>query len=188
MIVVMPYGNPAAKIAEQTGKPKPADLRSREGADAINRAKLFEIDLLTNVIPYVEKNYRALRDRNSRAIGGFSRGGGQTLRTAFGNMDKFAWVCCYSAYLSTDEMEGTYKHIGEHSQNTNKHLKLLWVSVGDEDFLYKHLEFVDYLKSKASITKVLSSWDIRDECKEIRGRNSTALFKLKTSITIDNFR
>jgi enterochelin esterase family protein len=149
MIIVMPYGNPAAKIAEQTGKPKPADLRAREGADAINRAKLFEIDLTTNVIPYVEKNYRALKDRNSRAIGGFSRGGGQTLRAAFGNIDKFAWVCCYSAYLSTDEMEGTYKHIGENPQNTNKQLKLLWVSVGDEDFLYKDtMKFIDYLKSK----------------------------------------
>jgi enterochelin esterase family protein len=149
MIIVMPYGNPAARIAEQTGKPKPADLRSREGADAINRAKLFEIDLITNVIPHVEKNYRALTDRDNRALGGFSRGGGQTLRAAFGNMDKFAWVCCYSAYLSTDEMEGTYKHIGENPQNTNKQLKLLWVSVGDEDFLYKDtMKFLDYLKSK----------------------------------------
>lgn len=149
MIIVMPYGNPAARIAEQTGKPKPADLRSREGDDAMKRARLFEVDLVTNVVPYVEKNYRALKDRDSRAIGGFSRGGGQTLRTAFGNMDKFAWVCCYSAYLSTDEMETAYKHIAQNAENTNKQLKVLWVSVGDEDFLYKQtVEFIDYLKSK----------------------------------------
>ena len=149
MIIVMPYGNPAARIAEQSGKPKPADLRAREGGDAMKRAKLFEVDLVTNVIPYVEKNYRVLKDRNSRAIGGFSRGGGQTLRTAFGNMDKFAWICCYSAYLSTDEMETAYKHIGQNPENTNKQLKLLWVSVGDEDFLYNQtVEFIDYLKSR----------------------------------------
>ena len=149
MIIVMPYGNPAARIAEQSGKPKPADLRSREGDDAMKRAKLFEVDLVTNVIPYVEKNYRAKKDRNSRAIGGFSRGGGQTLRTAFGNMDKFAWVCCYSAYLSTDEMESAYRHVGENPENTNKQLKLLWVSVGEDDFLYNQtVEFIDYLKSK----------------------------------------
>ena len=90
MIVVMPYGNPAARIAEQTGKPKPADIMLRDSEDAMKRAKLFEIDLVNNVIPYVEKNYRTLADRNNRAIGGFSRGGGQTLRTAFGNMDKFS--------------------------------------------------------------------------------------------------
>jgi hypothetical protein len=64
-------------------------------------------------------------------------------------MDKFAWICCYSAYLSTSEMEGAYKHIGANPEVTNNQLKLLWVSVGDEDFLYKStIEFMDYLKSK----------------------------------------
>ena len=148
MIIVMPYGNPAARIAEQTGKPKPDDLFSREGEDAVKRAKLFETDLINHVIPHVEKNYRTISDRDSRAIGGFSRGGGQTLRTAFGNMDKFSWICCYSAYLSTDEMESTYGHIGGDPEHTNKQLKLLWVSVGNEDFLYQQTtEFLDYLKA-----------------------------------------
>src|SRR6185436_10317717 len=110
MIVVMPYGNPLARIAEQTGKTKPPDMVSRDGEDAIKRAKLFETDLITKVIPYVEKNYRVKKNRDNRAIGGFSRGGGQTLRTAFGNMDKFSWICCYSAYLSTPEMESSFKN------------------------------------------------------------------------------
>ncbi|HRI80134.1 MAG TPA: alpha/beta hydrolase-fold protein [Cyclobacteriaceae bacterium] len=149
MIVVMPYGNPAARIAEQTGKSKPADLISREGADAIKRAKAFGDDMVKNVIPYIEKNYRTPGTRDTRAIGGFSRGGGQTLRTAFGNMDKFSWICCYSAYLSTPEMESDFKAIGGSPAITNKQLKLLWVSVGNEDFLYKPtVEFMDYLKSK----------------------------------------
>ena len=117
MIIVMPYGNPMARIAEQKGKPKPTDLMSRDGEDAIRRAKLFETDLIKNVIPYVEKNYRAIKNRDSRAIGGFSRGGGQTLRTAFGNMDKFSWICCYSAYLSTSEMENNFKQIGGNPEN-----------------------------------------------------------------------
>jgi enterochelin esterase family protein len=149
MIIVMPYGNPMATIAEQTGKQKPADLRSREGDDAIRRAKLFETDLVSHVIPYIEKNYRVINDRNSRAIGGFSRGGGQTLRTAFGNMDKFSWICCYSSYLSTPEMEAEYRHIGEEPEATNKQLNLFWIGVGNEDFLYQStVEFMDYLKSK----------------------------------------
>jgi len=149
MIVVMPYGNPMARIAEQQGKPKPADLMSRDGADAMNRAKLFETDLIKNIIPYVEKNYHVIADKNSRAIGGFSRGGGQTLRAGFGNMDTFSWICCYSAYLSTPEMENNFKDIGGNPDNTNKQLKLLWVSVGSDDFLYKQtVEFLDYLKSK----------------------------------------
>jgi enterochelin esterase-like enzyme len=149
MIIVMPYGNPMARIAEQQGKPKPADPMTRDGEDAVRRAKLFETDLTNHVIPYVEKNYRVISNSDSRAIGGFSRGGGQTLRTAFGNMDKFAWICCYSANLSTAEMDSNFKHIGGDPGSTNKQLKLLWVSVGNDDFLYKStVEFMDYLKSK----------------------------------------
>lgn len=149
MIVVMPYGNTDARIAAQKGGAKPADPAVRDNADAVRRAKAFEDDLVKNIIPYVEKNYRTLNDRNSRAIGGFSRGGGQTLRTAFGNMDKFAWICCYSAYLSPQEMERDFKHITEQAANTNKQLKLFWISVGSDDFLYKNtVEYMDFLKSK----------------------------------------
>ena len=149
MIIVMPYGNTAARIAEQKGGAKPADPTSREGTDAVSRAKQFETDLMTKVIPYVDKNYRTVSTREGRAIGGFSRGGGQTLRAAFGNVDKFAWVCCYSAYLSTPEMEKSFPHIYEKPAQTNKDFKLLWVSVGNEDFLYKQtVEFMDLLKSK----------------------------------------
>lgn len=55
MIVVMPYGNPMARIAEQTGKEKPSDVMSRDGDDALKRMKLFENDLVKHVIPFVEK-------------------------------------------------------------------------------------------------------------------------------------
>ncbi len=149
MIVVMPYGNPLARIAEQTGASKPSDMMSRDGEDAIRRAKMFETDLVTKLIPYIEKSYRTLPNRENRAIGGFSRGGGQTLRTAFGNMDAFAWVCCYSAYLSTPEMEKSFKQVYENPAKTNNDLKLLWISVGKDDFLYNQtVEFMDFLKSR----------------------------------------
>jgi enterochelin esterase family protein len=46
-------------------------------------------------------------------------------------------------------MEGPYKHIGASPEVTNKQLNLLWISVGNEDFLYKStVEFIDFLKSK----------------------------------------
>ena len=149
MIIVMPNGNVAATIAEQKGQPKPADPQGRESADAVARSKQFEDDLIKNIIPYVEKNYRVVANGENRAIGGFSRGGGQTLRTAFGNMDKFAWVCCYSAYLTPQEIESSYKYVVDKPEKTNKNYKLLWVSVGNEDFLYKQtVEYMDYLKAK----------------------------------------
>lgn len=149
MIIVMPNGNVEARIADQKGGLKPADPVGRESAEAVTRAKTFRDDLVNNVIPYIEKNYRVISNGDNRAIGGFSRGGGQTLRTAFGNMDKFAWICCYSAYLTPQEMEKEYPYVVENPEQTNKQLKLLWVSVGNEDFLYKStVEFMDFLKNK----------------------------------------
>jgi enterochelin esterase family protein len=149
MIIVMPNGNVEARIADQKGGLKPADPVGRESAEAVTRAKTFRDDLVNNVIPYIEKNYRVISNGDNRAIGGFSRGGGQTLRTAFGNIEKFSWICCYSAYLTPDEMEKEYKFVVENPERTNKQLKLLWVSVGNEDFLYKStVEFMDFLKAK----------------------------------------
>ena len=149
MIVVMPNGNIAARIVDQKGGSKPGDPSVRDGVEAVKRAKDFETDLVAKLIPFVDNKYRTLSNRNNRAIGGFSRGGGQTLRTAFGNMDKFSWICCYSAYLSPAEMENGFKNVYENAANTNKQLKMLWVSVGSEDFLYKPtIEFMDFLKAK----------------------------------------
>ena len=157
MIIVMPYGNPAARIAEQTGQPKPNDPQ-RQTKEAEERADLFEGDLIDHVIPYIDANYRTVADRSARAIGGFSRGGGQTLRTAFGNMDTFAWICCYSAYLSDEDMDGKYAFIGDNAEQTNEQLELLWVSVGDADFLYEGAtKFIEYLKAHDIDHKTLIS-------------------------------
>lgn len=149
MIVVMPYGNVEARIAEQKGGSKPADPMGRESADAMARMRNFADDLIKNVIPYIDKEYRTIPNRESRAIGGFSRGGGQTLRTAFWNMDKFAWICCYSAYLPPSEMDNSFQSIVANPDQTNKQLKLFWVGVGTEDFLYNDTAgFLNYLTGK----------------------------------------
>ncbi|MEI9944487.1 MAG: alpha/beta hydrolase-fold protein [Chitinophagaceae bacterium] len=145
MIIVMPYGNMEARIAAQKSGAKPADP-VRDSPDAITRMRRFEQDLTKNVVPYIDKAYRTIPNRDNRAIGGFSRGGGQTLRTAFWNMDKFSWICAYSANLPSSEMESTYASIVSNPENTNKQLKLLWVGVGNEDFLYNDVSaFMNYL-------------------------------------------
>lgn len=149
MIIVMPYGNPLARIAEQKSLAKPGDLLNRDSEDALKRAKLFETDLVDNIIPYIESNYRTIANKDNRGIGGFSRGGGQTLRTAFNHMDKFSWVCSYASYISPAEMDKLFLHVTSNPAKTNQNYKLLWSGIGTEDFLYKGtLEFNDYLTSK----------------------------------------
>ena len=145
MIVVMPYGNPAARVAEQRGEPKPDDP-PRESEAAVARIDQFGEDLTEHVIPYIDGTYRTRTDRQSRAIGGFSRGGGQTLQTAFSHPGTFAWICSYSAYLDTDLMESRFPEVAGDAAATNESLSLLWLSVGDEDFLYEDVrEFMAYL-------------------------------------------
>ena len=90
MIIVMPYGN------MMMGTPPPT---SPQAADMY---KVFNDELVGNIMPYVEANYRVSRDREKRAIAGFSRGGGQSLFTGFNNLDKFAWIGSYSAYLTPE--------------------------------------------------------------------------------------
>ena len=57
----------------------------------------FNDDFTSDVMPYVEKNYRVLADRAHRAIAGLSMGGGQTLTAFIGHPDAFAYVGVFSS-------------------------------------------------------------------------------------------
>ncbi len=140
MIVVMPYGNPAAYYE----RPENSDVE-REVQQLNN---LFIEDLLNDIMPKVESDYRILSDRENRAIGGFSRGGGQALRCGLGNLDKFSWVCSYSSYIAPQEFKDNYRFLYGNPAETNEKLNLFWLGVGSEDFLYNTaVEYMDLLRS-----------------------------------------
>jgi enterochelin esterase-like enzyme len=137
MIVVMPYGNMMA------GTPMPSS------PEAARMYQVFNDELVGNVMPYVEANFRTLNDREHRAIAGFSRGGGQSLFTAFNNPDKFAWIGSYAAYLTPEVCNQHFPELFSKPDATNARLKLLWLGVGSEDFLYQPaVAFEAYLKEK----------------------------------------
>ncbi len=144
MIIVMPYGN------MMSGTPMPSSPQAAE------MYRIFNDELLGNVIPFVESNYRVLADRDKRAIAGFSRGGGQSLFTAFNNPDKFAWIGSYAAYLTPEVCEKYFQELVSQPDATNAKLKLLWLGVGKDDFLYQQaVTFNDYLKGKNLAHKTL---------------------------------
>jgi len=91
----------------------------------------FEQDLLTDLIPYVEKHYPALTNRENRALAGLSMGGGQSLNFGLGNLDKFAWVGGFSSAPNTRLPEQLVPDPAKAKQQ----LKLLWISCGDADGL-----------------------------------------------------
>ena len=119
MIVVMPYGNMGVT-------PSPWSMW------AIDKYITFSDELTRCVIPYVESNFKVKAGRDNRAIGGFSRGGGQSLYTAFSNLDKFAYLASYSCFLTPEQYDKCFPNIA----SDIKQLKLVWFGVGTEDFLY----------------------------------------------------
>lgn len=122
MIVVMPNGR-AMKDDRATG-----NIFDREKVEAF---ATFEKDLLNDLIPFVEKNFPAIKDREHRAIAGLSMGGGQSLNFGLGNLDVFAWVGGFSSAPNTK----TPEELVPNPEETKKKLKLLWISCGDQDGL-----------------------------------------------------
>ncbi len=105
----------------------------------------FEKDLLQDLIPFIEKKYPVIKDREHRAIAGLSMGGGQSLNFGLGNLDKFAWVGGFSSAPNTKSPE---ELIPDPSRATNM-LKLLWISCGDNDPLLRFSQRThDYLYEK----------------------------------------
>ena len=93
----------------------------------------FEKDLINDLIPFIEKKYPVLADREHRAIAGLSMGGGQSLNFGLGNLDKFAWVGGFSSAPNTKKPEELVPDI----EAAKSKLKLLWISCGDADGLIR---------------------------------------------------
>ena len=92
MIVVMPNGN-AGQTASQ-------DLAmSSEPASAF-ASTAYADSIVSDIIPFIDKTYRTIPNRDNRAISGLSMGGGQTMWAAFHHVDTFAWVSVMSAAFS----------------------------------------------------------------------------------------
>jgi enterochelin esterase-like enzyme len=102
----------------------------------------FEKDLLNDLIPYVEKNFPVLNDREHRALAGLSMGGGQSLNFGLGNLEEFAWIGGFSSAPNTKSPEALLPDPAKAKQL----LKLLWISCGDKDGLINNSKRThDYL-------------------------------------------
>jgi enterochelin esterase family protein len=100
----------------------------------------FAEDFVTGIMPYVEKNYRALTDRAHRAIAGLSMGGGQTLDISMSHLDRFAYVGVFSAGVFSygpwpmPSPEWVKQHANMLDDAALKPgLKLLWFGTGTDD-------------------------------------------------------
>jgi len=143
MIVVMPQGH-----ALQGANVGPL-VRLTGETDMFS--KRFPQDLLQEVIPLVERNYRVYTDADQRAIAGLSMGGGQALSIGLARTDLFHYVLGFSGAVGGPFMnaETEFGEALSKPEVLNSRLRLLWVSCGKQDFLYPaNRQFVDMLKGK----------------------------------------
>ena len=134
MIVVMPNGS--LPMPANLSRPTPGTTPSPEAAAAYAAARArFVPELMKEVIPHVEKNFRVLADREHRAIAGLSMGGGQTLQVITANPDQFAYVGVWSAGIGQNagEWESTNAAF-LNNPKINSWIKLFSISVGEKDF------------------------------------------------------
>jgi enterochelin esterase family protein len=163
MLVVMP----------NAAMPRPANAPALSGvASLFQMENKFPDELLKNIIPYVEKNYRAIATRENRAIAGLSMGGFQTLSIGPANVDKFAYIAVWSMGVPAEATEDYVKRNAQFFSNpdqTNKQLKLLSISVGDKDFL---------LDSAKSLVSMLKKQNIKHEYHETAGGHTWINWRL----------
>ena len=128
MIVVMTDGHAASDYAP--------DARGRNASD-------FERDLLGDVMPFVENRYRVKKGRENRAIAGLSMGGNQALLIGLNHRDLFASIGAMSSAIREPEKPLAAFWADPNSAKTP--LRLLWLSIGTDDFLIKENRAFDAL-------------------------------------------
>jgi enterochelin esterase-like enzyme len=167
MIVVMPAGHVNGAGAALGGLVSPAAVQGNPGIGG--GPDPFVSDFLSDLMPYVEKNYRVLTDRQSRAIAGLSMGGNQTLNIAIPHLEKFAYVGVYSSGIlgggrgAAGPAENApfgdaweKQHLAAlDNPATKRGLDLLWFSTGKDDALMATTRSTVELLKKHGFTPVL---------------------------------
>jgi enterochelin esterase family protein len=142
MIVVMTNGN-----ANQAGAQNVISALPAQGDGMASYQRLtgkFESHLVKDVVPFIEKNYKALTDKDNRALAGLSMGGGHTQTITNDNPGMFGYIGVFSMGIM---------NFGQQSQDAAAKLeqernvkiealkksgyKLYWIGCGKDDFVYQ---------------------------------------------------
>ena len=128
MIVVMPNGNPGQQAASTLNLP----------TKQVTEQDAYVKSLVTEIVPFIEKNYRAIPKKASRAIAGLSMGGGHTTRATILYPDVFDYICPLSCGIQdSPQLDAQLQGIKKAGY------KLYWVGCGTDDFAWPGTEVLD---------------------------------------------
>jgi len=125
MIIVMSNGECSTLFRPKQGEDMNA-ARQRFGAD-------FTPILLNEIIPYIEKTFRVLNDRDHRAMAGLSWGGFQTFQIGLNNLDKFSYLGGFSGagmFNPATELKTVYNGVFNDPQAFNKKVHAFFLGIG----------------------------------------------------------
>ena len=123
MIIVMPFGHTPA----------------RPGADILANTD-FGDDLIKDLMPKIEHDFRTLNKPDSRAMAGLSMGGSHTIRYGLTHPELFHYIGIFSMGLG---MNGNTADVTAYETANDaalkrdaKELKLVYYAMGKDDFLH----------------------------------------------------
>ncbi|HWR14932.1 MAG TPA: alpha/beta hydrolase-fold protein [Terriglobales bacterium] len=140
MIVVMPHGH-----ARQSGSVGPykevVQPGENQGWTGMLNFTFFTDELLHQVIPMIERDFRVYTDADHRAIGGLSMGAFQSVQIGLKHPELFHYVLAYSGGFGgigpqtagTIEEQSPWKELLANPQQTKKNLHLLFLGAGEKE-------------------------------------------------------
>jgi len=140
MIIVMAngYANHAGYTPpDLTGKPfgSPEMMKVMQ-----ERMGAFEDDMTQALIPFIDKTFRTIPDREHRAMAGLSMGGMQTFQVTFNHLDSFSYIGGFSGAANVFAMGGgnfdtktAFNGAMADPAAFAKRVHLLWIGVGTEE-------------------------------------------------------
>ena len=106
-------------------------MRERMGA--------FEDDMTQALIPFVDKTFRTIPDRDHRAMAGLSMGGMETFQVTFNHLDLFSYIGGFSGagnpFLTGTkfDVKTAYNRALADPSAFAKRVHLLWIGVGTNE-------------------------------------------------------
>lgn len=134
----------------------------------------YEDFFFQELIPFIEKNYRAKSDKKYRAVAGLSMGGGGTFMYALHRPDMFSAAAPLSAYVGPLSLEQAKERMPEETKFTDQEIRTYferhnaisliekmpedqkkavrwYIDCGDDDFLYEGNSLVHIAMKKNEV-------------------------------------
>ena len=125
-------------------------------------------DIIEDVLPMIERDFKVSKRPDDRAIAGLSMGGGHSINIAFSRPEMFRYVVLMSPAANA-RVESVYASRLKDSAALNKQFKLLWLGVGKDDGLTG--------PGDRAFAEMLTKHGIKHEFKLTEGRHEWTVWR-----------